>query len=64
MPHYEIRYSEVEMYKAYFYAETEKEAREVAENLRTLDWDDIEGWESYRKDFDLEIDLDSLKSID
>jgi hypothetical protein len=64
MPEFEIRYSEVEMFTAYFHAENEKEAREVAENLRTLDWDDIEGWYSKRRDFDLEIDLDSLKQLD
>ena len=64
MATYEFWYSEVETFKAYFHAETEEEARKVVQNLRTLNWDDIEGWESYSKHFDLEIDLDSLKSID
>ena len=66
MATYAIWYSEVETFKGYFEAETEKEARELMEKVRDgiIDYTDIEGWESRAKDYSLDVGLDTLKQLD
>jgi len=66
MATFEIWYSEVETFKAYFEAENEAEARKLMNKLREgrTDFGDIEGWESRGKDYSLDLDPESITELD
>lgn len=65
MATYEFWYNEVETFKGYFEAESREEAiellGEISKGLRDIT--DLEGWESRSKDYQLEIDFDTVQSI-
>lgn len=66
MKTYSFWYSETDTFKGYFQAEDKAKARALLLRIENgeLDTTDLPEWESKSKNYDVELDIDSLEELE